>query len=1263
MANDTLFLDVFYYLSKALPPKQRSQLSQVLDLNGAKPVEISDEKLTHYVTNLPPGPNSLESLPEQSNAQLVTPFWVERTLVLGIQQDALSYSPDPSMLFSGVVATSCDLSASDNEVLSAGISSLGGQWRSALTKDVTHLFALSTGSQKYETAMHFKEGTGMKVLVPHWFDDVVRLGVRSLSTEEYEWPKPKLFQAFGTTALGSTPGEGARAEKRAKPLTTERNAFYDTALGEAKDLPVRTSEGGDVWKDRKVVLGSSLGLNDSQRQAHTADIVREGGMVLDFESLEDELAKIEEADIYITRYRSGPTFVKAYRLNKTIGTLPWLWFVRATGSLTCPIDQLLHYPVPKSHIANFSRHIITVTNYTGKDREYIKKLIIAMGAEFTPSMSGKNTVVVAAYMSGTKTSKATSWGIPIVNHLWLEDCFSQWRDVSPANEKYVVFPPGVDYGSVLTEERGLAVGRVGYDQAELDAMEREIETEESIAGGLVPHSQPRKGILKKTSSLADNISMASVRSIEEVENAVAPGRSTEGRDEDVFMSGVDRVVETDAGAYQDLDVPLDEDGRLSLSGDSDFESAHKMEVVSGSRPVPGTPARAGRTKTPAKLAQSRATSAKKPFTPTSVKSLQANSKSRAMLSSESDDEEVSPIRPMKKLVRRVGRPPSSHRSPTKENLKKAAANSSDGDHVHLSAKKGSVIKTYRTRSRSRSRGRLETEASSNEDLSTRTGQKLSHPAAKGQRKSVAARDREDLDTGVEKPVASKLRTPTKVAAATRRRPTIPSDNEASEHERGRSSKRIVQNGSRVSLPAQDGVSARAVRTPGREMSVLLPTLKQVRSASSQRIVKEPKVSEADKSIARVESIVLQAQDASAHMSRKRSRPGKNPVEEPSTPAKPAVSAQPPLPRAKTVRQLKNITPEPGPSRVPEVPVSLTRTPSKRSAATKATQKLHDQVMPDVISFQKELKNGNVRSALDVEQASTRKAQADAKKTGKKRASLGDGEEERGGSEGPETKRQKTMTGMKKAGRKSDVAQEDTSEDEEDSSRPTKSRKKPEREVEATRKASSSSVQPESVVVMTTQVTLSDDQIKAFTKLGGKFTTKPSECTHLVAASIVRTEKFLCAMAVASHVVTRKWVEMCVAKKTILPTDTFMLRNPENEKKYGFKLADALKRARANKGKLLEGKTFYMTKNVPVEAKLMKNVVTAGGGQFSTQVPTVRIMKGSSNRVVISSPDDIAIWRPLAEHGFPIYSQELILTGMLKQELDWDSPSHRVAGSV
>lgn len=39
---------------------------------------------------------------------------------------------------------------------------------------------------------------------------------------------------------------------------------------------------------------------------------------------------------------------------------------------------------------------ITVTNFTGRDREYIKKLLLMLGVPYTATMTGKNTVVIAA---------------------------------------------------------------------------------------------------------------------------------------------------------------------------------------------------------------------------------------------------------------------------------------------------------------------------------------------------------------------------------------------------------------------------------------------------------------------------------------------------------------------------------------------------------------------------------------------------------------------------------------------------------------------------------------------------------------------------------------------------------------------------------------------------------------------------------------------------------------------------------------------------
>ena len=42
----------------------------------------------------------------------------------------------------------------------------------------------------------------------------------------------------------------------------------------------------------------------------------------------------------------------------------------------------------------------------------------------------------------------------------------------------------------------------------------------------------------------------------------------------------------------------------------------------------------------------------------------------------------------------------------------------------------------------------------------------------------------------------------------------------------------------------------------------------------------------------------------------------------------------------------------------------------------------------------------------------------------------------------------------------------------------------------------------------------------------------------------------------------------------------------------------IRRAKANKGKLFDGLTFYVTPKTPFDVKLLKNVVAAGGGQVS-----------------------------------------------------------------
>jgi hypothetical protein len=186
----------------------------------------------------------------------------------------------------------------------------------------------------------------------------------------------------------------------------------------------------------------------------------------------------------------------------------------------------------------------------------------------------------------------------------------------------------------------------------------------------------------------------------------------------------------------------------------------------------------------------------------------------------------------------------------------------------------------------------------------------------------------------------------------------------------------------------------------------------------------------------------------------------------------------------------------------------------------------------------------------------------------------------------------------------------------------------------------SKTDPHTVKLMTTQVTLSDDVVKvslnsphlnfnlfiqhmqSLTKIGIRITTRPAECTHLLVPQLVRTEKFLCAMAVAPFILQEEWALESAAAKHLLRTfiprfiwqhetvnmlvataeEKYLLQDSKNEKKYAFKLSDALRRAKAVGGRLFDKTTFYVTPKVPVDVKLLKNVVNAGGGQVSVLFP-------------------------------------------------------------
>lgn len=210
---------------------------------------------------------------------------------------------------------------------------MGGQWRTGLTKEVTHLFAITTTSAKYATALHHQEQTGIKIVLPHWFDDVVRLGAPNLDTKPYEWPEPELLKGRQEKDTEEEKVKKAMAAMEVDPM---KRSVYSTVVKyapvgdeEVKIPPpppvVETrNQSKQVWGGRRILLSRNLLLFGSRREAVEVGIRRAGGEVVRWEGDDEvdgkvknekrrqrlEADAVERCDIYVSRWREGKAYVK-----------------------------------------------------------------------------------------------------------------------------------------------------------------------------------------------------------------------------------------------------------------------------------------------------------------------------------------------------------------------------------------------------------------------------------------------------------------------------------------------------------------------------------------------------------------------------------------------------------------------------------------------------------------------------------------------------------------------------------------------------------------------------------------------------------------------------------------------------------------------------------------------------------------------------------------------------------------------------------------
>nr|OQO31662.1 hypothetical protein B0A51_01152 [Rachicladosporium sp. CCFEE 5018] len=119
-----------------------------------------------------------------------------------------------------------------------------------------------------------------------------------------------------------------------------------------------------------------------------------------------------------------------------------------------------------------------------------------------------------------------------------------------------------------------------------------------------------------------------------------------------------------------------------------------------------------------------------------------------------------------------------------------------------------------------------------------------------------------------------------------------------------------------------------------------------------------------------------------------------------------------------------------------------------------------------------------------------------------------------------------------------------------------------------------------------------DRIK-LRQVGVLLMQDPKEITVLVAKKILRTPKFVCALAWAPMVVDTKYLDAALKGKLIDNSST--LSDRDAEERLGFKLVEALDRARINNRQLLRGWKIYVSRDISGTFDTFKTIITVNGG--------------------------------------------------------------------
>ncbi|KAJ5659513.1 hypothetical protein N7507_005964 [Penicillium longicatenatum] len=434
-----------------LPLETAEQLAAVIEEYGGEPsihksspTKGDTAECTHIVSNT----INFESYDIACKAliPIVKPSWVHTSLSKRKLANPRQHSPDPRLFLHDVVVTCGDIPEGDKDAIIGGVVAKGGLYSPRMSALVTHLVDLTMDSDKARLTQAKK--LRAKIVLPHWFDDCLKLG-RRIDERPYILPDPEILRANPDDPIRGNGNKGLAGASTPEP----------SALPTV-NIDAQGTNDRSVFDGKCIMLSPDLSIG-SRLLESIETVIKQGGATV--------TRNLNEADWIICRFREGFVYRNASRLDKEVGNLAWLYSLMTYNEYTRPLSRMLHYPVSRTPIPGFEGLKISLSNYVGEARIYLENLIAAAGAECTKTLKQENTHLITAHGTSEKCSAAREWGLQVVNHLWLEDSYAKWQMQPVSCPRYNYFPSRTNLGDVA-----------GQRMLERDVLEKNFFSSEGL---------------------------------------------------------------------------------------------------------------------------------------------------------------------------------------------------------------------------------------------------------------------------------------------------------------------------------------------------------------------------------------------------------------------------------------------------------------------------------------------------------------------------------------------------------------------------------------------------------------------------------------------------------------------------------------------------------------------------------------------------------------------------------------------------------------